>query len=195
MDRKKALENSPSEKLFEEIRALHGRLSDEFTTQFDRSLPLADVLFDRWDRAKKLNFGEGSSVYDSALIFGKVVVGKQCWIGPNTIIDGSGGLTIGDHCTISAGVHLYTHDNLKQTLSGGKLPIEHAPVTVGKCTYIGPQSIITKGVSIGQHCVIAANSLVNKNVADNTIVGGNPARLLGRVIFNGNEVQLKFDKE
>jgi len=195
MDRKRALKNSSSEKLFSDIGELHNRLSEEFSTQFNRSLPFADVLLDRWERAKKLNFGEGSSIYDSAFVFGKVVVGNQCWIGPNTIVDGSGGLTIGEHCTISAGVHIYTHDNLKQTLSAGKLPIEHAPVSIGKCTYIGPQSIITKGISIGNYCVVAANSLVNRNVADYTIVGGNPARVLGKVVIQGDQVELKFEKE
>src|SRR5204863_7859634 len=132
------LKNHPQENEFNNLHALHDFLFSEFKKQFNRSLPFADEVFDRWERAKKLGWGEGSSVYDSSCIFGDVSVGKRCWIGPFTIIDGSGGLTIGDSCTISAGVHIYSHDNLKQTLSGGKFSIEHAPVSIGNCSYIGP---------------------------------------------------------
>jgi acetyltransferase-like isoleucine patch superfamily enzyme len=167
-------------------------LSNGFRDQFDRSLPFTDEVFDRWDRAKKLNWGEGSSVYDSSYIFGKVKVGKNCWIGPFSIIDGSGGLVIGDNCTISTGVHIYTHDNLKQTLSGGKLPIELSSVSIGKCTYVGPQSIITKGIKIGNFCVIASNSFLSKDVEDYSIVAGNPAKVIGKVIIKGDDIEFDY---
>ena len=183
MDRKKAVKGSQQEAVFNELNSLHERLFSEFRTQFDRSLPFTDELFDRWEKAKKLGWGEGSSVYDSSYIFGNVSVGKESWIGPYTIIDGSGGLSIGDHCTISSGVHIYSHDNLKRTLTGGKVPIEHSPVSIGNCTYVGPQSIITKGIKIGAHCVIASNSFVNSSVDDFSIVAGNPAKVIGKVII------------
>jgi acetyltransferase-like isoleucine patch superfamily enzyme len=51
-----------------------------------------------------------------------VTVGKNCWIGPNVILDGSGGgLFIGDYVDISAGVHIYTHDTVKRAISGALL--------------------------------------------------------------------------
>lgn len=193
MDRNKALSNHPSEKTYNDIHALHDFLFSEFKLQFDRSLPFTDEVFDRWERAEKLNFGQGSSIYDSSFVFGDVKVGKKCWLGPFTIIDGSGGLSIGDNCTISAGVHIYTHDNVKQTLSGGKLPMEHGAVSIGNCTYIGPQSMITKGVKIGNHCVIASNSFVNKSIGDNSIVAGNPAQLIGKVIIKENDIEFDFN--
>jgi hypothetical protein len=62
---------------------------------------LADYLVDRWDKARMLGFGEDISAYDSCLVIGDVKVGKGCWIGPFAILDGYGGLTIGDCCTIS----------------------------------------------------------------------------------------------
>ena len=140
MNRKQALENSGSLSFFEEILRLHSHLDEAFHQQFNRSLPFADEVLDRWERAKKLKFGEGSSIYDSSYVFGEVVVGKNTWIGPFTVIDGSGGLEIGDNCTISSGVHIYTHDNVAQTLSGGKASIEREKVVIGNCTYIGPFS-------------------------------------------------------
>jgi|SRR3954463_13882477 acetyltransferase-like isoleucine patch superfamily enzyme len=192
MNRDEFLKKQPEEKTYNDIQSLHELLFSEFKKQFNRSLPFTDEVFDRWERAKKLGWGEGSSVYDSSYIFGNVQVGKKCWIGPFTIIDGSGGLSIGDHCTISTGVHIYSHDNLKQTLSGGKLPMEHAPVSIGSCTYIGPQSIITKGVTIGKHCVIASNSFVSTTVEDNTIVAGNPAKVIGNVIIKDNDIEFDY---
>ena len=191
MNRKKVIGDQPEKKLYEDICSLHEKLGEAFKDQFDRSLPLADELLDRWDRASKLGWAEGSNVYDSSYIFGKVAVGKGTWIGPFTIIDGTGGLTIGDHCTISAGVHIYTHDNVGQTLSGGKLPIEYAATTIGNNSYIGPQAILTKGITIGNHCVVASNSFVNKSIPDETIVAGNPAKVIGRVVLTAGGI--KFD--
>lgn len=192
MDRKKALGNHPSGKAFEDLQALHSELSAAFKHQFNRSLPFTDEVFDRWERAKELGWGEGSSVYDSAYIFGDTQVGKDTWIGPFTIIDGSGGLTIGNNCTISSGVHIYTHSNLKQTLSGGKIPIERAPVSIGNCTYIAPQSILSMGIKVGSHCIIAANSFVNEDIPDNAIVAGNPAKQIGRVILTEDDIVFDY---
>ena len=77
----------------------------EVNDRFKRTLPLADYIVDRWEKARELGFGEGTSIYDSSLVFGDVRVGEHTWIGPFTLLDGSGGgLEIGSHCSISAGV-------------------------------------------------------------------------------------------
>lgn len=144
-----------------------------------RVLPLADYFVDRWDKARLLGFGEGSSVYDSSLVIGDVKAGKNCWIGPFTIIDGSGGLEIGNDCTFSAGVHVYTHDSIGSTLHG--TPIERSPVKIGNQVYVGPHSVIARGVTIGDRVLIGANSLVSADVPSGKKVAGNPARILGDV--------------
>jgi acetyltransferase-like isoleucine patch superfamily enzyme len=192
MDRKKALENKDSSKTLAELHHLHADLFSEFKAQFDRSLPFNEEVFDRWEKAKALGWGEGTSVYDSCFVFGKATVGKNTWIGPFTIIDGSGKLEIGDNCTISAGSHIYTHSNLKQTLSGGKMPIEREPVKIGSCTYIAPQCIIGMGITIGDHCVIAANSFVGESFPDYAIIAGNPAKQIGRVIISENDISFDY---
>jgi acetyltransferase-like isoleucine patch superfamily enzyme len=180
------------------VRLLHNvrlQREAELKARFDRSLSFADAMFDRWERAKRLGFGEGTSIYDSALVYGDVRVGDNTWIGPYTLLDGSGGgLRIGSSCSISTGVHIYTHDTVLKALSGGKIRKREAPVQIGDCVYIGGQCIVTAGVTIGDRCLVAANSLVTKNVPTGTIVGGTPARRLGRVEGEGENVKLVFER-
>ena len=51
-----------------------------------RTLPFGDYISDRWEKARLLGFGEGSSIYDSAHVFGDVSIGSATWIGPFTIL-------------------------------------------------------------------------------------------------------------
>lgn len=145
--------------------------------RWSRSLPFGDYIVDRWQKARELGFGEGSSIYDSALVFGDTKVGRNTWIGPFTVLDGSGGLEIGDNCSISAGVQIYTHDTVKWAISGGVEQPERAPVRIGCNCYIGPNAVITKGITIGDGCVIGANSLVNCDVPNDMKAWGTPARI------------------
>lgn len=164
---------------FDAVLAFAEHLVATKRDRFVRVLPLADYLVDRWDKARFLGFGAGTSVYDSCLVIGDVKMGKDCWVGPFTILDGSGGLVIGDGCTISAGVHVYTHDSVGTTTGG--TPIVRSPVKIGSKVYVGPNVVVAHGVTIGDKAVIGANSLVNKDVAAGMKVAGNPARVLGPV--------------
>jgi acetyltransferase-like isoleucine patch superfamily enzyme len=166
----------------------------ELKTRYARSLPFADGMFDRWERARRIGFGEGASIYDSACVFGDVAVGAETWIGPWVMLDGSGGgIRIGSTCSISSGVHVYTHDTVLWALSGGKLGPRQAPVAIGNRVYIGSQSVIARGVTIGDMCVIAANSFVRQDMPLRSIFAGVPAKPIGRVEGEGEAVQLIFD--
>ena len=138
------------DELSDALRALRRQTDEDVRRRFDRSLPFSDMLFDRWERADRLGFGEGASVYDSALIFGDVRVGEQTWVGPYTVLDGSGGgLTIGSYCSISAGVQIYTHDTVLWALSGGQAKPRRAPVAIGDQCYLGSMAIVEAGVEVG----------------------------------------------
>lgn len=161
--------------------------------QYNRVLPINELFTDRWEKAKYLGFGDGTSVYDSCTVFGDVRVGNNTWIGPYTILDGTGILSIGSNCSISAGVHIYTHNTVRWAVSGGKEPYEYAPVSIGDNCFIGPQSMIQNGVTIGKHCIVAANSFVNQPVSDYAIVAGNPAQQIGDVLIGENgKPELKY---
>jgi acetyltransferase-like isoleucine patch superfamily enzyme len=185
------------EDIFRKLLELYDSRADFFLKKWQRLLPLNEMVIDRWEKAKKLGFGEKANIYDSALVFGDVKVGKHTWIGPFTIIDGSGGgLVIGDYCSISVGVQIYTHDSVKWSVSGGKIKQEKASTRIGNCTYIGPLSVITKGVKVGDHCVIGAFSYVDKKIPAFSIARGQPAKVIGRVVLrkNGEVDYLYFDE-
>jgi acetyltransferase-like isoleucine patch superfamily enzyme len=194
MEREKSLTGKLSSNLYKQIIDLHKELDQDFISQYKRSLPFNEELFDRWKRAEELGFGEKSSIYDSSLVFGDVKVGTNCWIGPFTIIDGSGGLEIGNFCTVSVGVQIYSHDSVKQTLSSGKYPIERLKVKIGNNVYIGPNAIIVKGIKIGNNCVIGAYSYVKDDIPDNSIVFGQPAKIKGMILNGNDEVIFSYYK-
>ena len=172
--------------LDEELGRLHARLRAEMAERHQRDLPLQDLLTDRWERARALGFGEGSSIYESAYVYGDVHVGAGTWIGPNVLLDGSGGLRIGDGCDISAGVQIYSHDTVERTLSEGRREISHAPTVIGDHSHVGAAAVVARGVTIGDHAVIGACAFVNRDVAPYTVAAGVPARAIGRVVVDAD---------
>lgn len=162
---------------FEMFRTLVRTLQDEMWERFNRRVSLADLLFDRWERARYYGFGEGTSCYDNVLILGDVKVGRHCWIGPNVILDGSGGLEIGDHCSISAGAQIYSHNTVFRSTTLGDALVDRCPTRIGNGVYIGPGAVVQMGCTIGDRSVIGALSLVNKNVPPHARCYGVPGRI------------------
>lgn len=182
------------ERFLELLRETQSMVDDRLREKFDRSLPFQDAAFDRWERARKLGFGDGASIYQSACVFGDVQVGNGTWIGPYVILEGAGGgIRIGSTCSISSGVQVYTHDTVAWALTGGRMKGRTGAVSIGDCTYIGSQSIVSAGVTIGARCVIAANSFISRDVPDGSIVAGSPARQVGRVEFRDDVPVLVYD--
>lgn len=163
--------------LWEGLRAFLAERRSDVAARFRRSLPFGDYVSDRWDKAASLGFGEGTSIYDTSHVFGDVTVGANTWIGPFTILDGSGGLAIGSNCSISAAVQIYSHDTVKWAHSGGSAPYEYAPTSIGDNCYIGPNTVVAKGVNIGNGAVVGANSLVLHDIPAGATAVGSPARV------------------
>ena len=147
--------------------------------KWQRTLPFGDYVVDRWEKAQLLGFGDGASIYNSALVYGDVSVGEHSWIGPNVILDGKGGLQVGSYCSISAGVQIYTHDSVRWANSGGKEDLAFASTKIGSRCYIGPHAVIAKGVEIGDGCIIGAFSLVVSSIPSGKKAVGQPCRVIG----------------
>jgi acetyltransferase-like isoleucine patch superfamily enzyme len=169
------------EPLADALRALRRASADETRRRWVRGLPLDEELFDRWERARELGFGAETSVYQHAYVYWEVAVGDHTWIGPMTVLDGSGGLVIGSWCSISAGVQIYTHSTVRWAVSGGSAAHEYAQTTIGDRTFIGPASVVAKGVTIGDGCVVGAHAFVNRDLPRGSLAFGLPARVVGRV--------------
>lgn len=167
--------------MLDSLRVFWRARQREVRERWHRTLPFGDYIVDRWEKAQALGFGEGSSIYDSTLVFGDVRVGRNTWIGPGVVLDGSGGLEIGDYCSISAGVQIYSHDSAAWAISGGTKPYEKAPTRIGSRCYIGPQTVIVKGVTIGDGCIIGAQSLVLASIPAGSKGFGTPCRVVGEV--------------
>lgn len=163
-------------KYYDKLLEVFKRLRDDKRNRYNRVLPFGDYIVDRWEKALYLGFGEGSSIYDSSLVFGDVKVGKNTWIGPFTILDGYGGLIIGDNCSISAGVQIYSHDSVRWATSGGGQGYDYEPTTIEDNCYIGPNTVIAKGLTIGVGSIVGANSYVDKSWPQGSRIAGNPAK-------------------
>jgi maltose O-acetyltransferase len=90
-------------------------------------------------------------------------------------------IRIGDNCFIAPGVHIYTAThplNPIERISGAEYG---KPVRIGDNVWIGGRAVINPGITIGNNVVIASGAVVTKDVPDNVLVGGNPAKIIKRI--------------
>ena len=84
-------------------------------------------------------------------------------------------ITIGDNVTLAPRVHILAHDASFGVFSG---KTRAANVTIGNNVFIGASAIVLPGVHIGNRVIIGAGSVVTKNIPDNSVAVGNPARVI-----------------
>ena len=123
---------------------------------------------------------------------GQVYVGNYSQVGPNSVIRCVDSVRIGDYTMISTNVVISDNNNhpinpldreeIQKTSAGSDLRSmkysDHSPIIIGNRCWIGEYSRICKGVSVGDGSIVAANAVVTKDVPANTIVAGNPARIV-----------------
>ncbi len=133
----------------------------------------------------KLLAGRGVRVARNCVLVvghtGLLSIGPRTIIGPHTRIMAATEVKIGARCMISWNCSIFDSIGHRLWLENtGESEVE-APITIGDDVWIGPYSIIMKGVTIGDNCVIGAGSVVRRDMPSNTLVVGNPARPMGKV--------------
>ncbi|MED3963063.1 maltose acetyltransferase domain-containing protein [Niallia taxi] len=112
---------------------------------------------------------------------GNIYVGENFYANFDCTILDVCEVRIGDNCMLAPGVQIYsaTHPLNATDRNSGR---EYGkPVTIGNNVWIGGSAIINPGVTIGNNAVIASGAVVVKNVPDNVVVGGNPARIIKHI--------------
>jgi len=119
----------------------------------------------------------------------KISLGDNIWIGHYCLVDGTGGVTLGEGVQLSSHTVVYSHSSQDAIRLLGKHFIEFQdvnrpgyklkPVSVGDYTFVGTSSVILPGSTIGKGCIIGAGSVINGIIPDYAIAVGNPAKIVG----------------
>ena len=153
-------------------------------------------VFNLLNDPSKISVGDQSYVRGELHVFGyggQISIGKRCFVGEGTRIWSGNNVQIGNDVLISHNVNIIdtnSHETdhieraegfshlISKGFPTGSVNINTAPITIGNYVWINFNSIILKGVTIGEGAIIAAGSLVTKDVPPFTLVGGNPARMI-----------------
>jgi acetyltransferase-like isoleucine patch superfamily enzyme len=130
-------------------------------------------------RLAGVKIGKGSTIHMEARFYqpNNIIIGEDTIIGDHCFLDGRASLKIGSHTAIASYVLIYNSEHDINSLDFR--PIEE-PVEIGDFCFIGARAIILPGVKIGKGAVVASGAVVTKDVPSLSIVGGVPAREIGK---------------
>ena len=106
--------------------------------------------------------------------------GENVYFNVNCVVLDSAKVTIGSNVLFAPGVQLYTASHPLDAESRRTHEIAK-PITIGDDCWIGGNAIICPGVTIGRGCVIGAGSVVTKDIPDNSMAVGNPAKVIKKL--------------
>ena len=153
------------------------RLSDFYNALYDNKMAMkfnrGGVIFkivkrllsaEKYAKLIGVNIGKENFIPD-----------KNCWSTEPYLI------TVGSHCAITEGVRIFTHGGSRAARLKYPDFDTFGKVVIGDWVYIGSNSLIMPGVTIGDGVLVAAGSVVTKSIPPGVVVGGNPARILSSV--------------
>ncbi len=116
----------------------------------------------------------------------QIAIGDNTFIGHNCAVIAGRKIEIGENCLIAGGVRISDQDghpvDANRRRAGEPTPIEGInPVSVGNDVWIGEGAVILKGVRIGDRSIVGGRAVVTKDVEPDTIVAGNPARVVKKL--------------
>ncbi len=111
-----------------------------------------------------------------------ITIGDRTAIGMRNFLHGGGGIVIGDDCLLGPDVILISENHIADDL---EIPIRaqgerRARILIEDDVWIGAKAVILAGVTVGRGAIVAAGAVVTKDVEPHAIVGGVPAREIGR---------------
>jgi maltose O-acetyltransferase len=126
-------------------------------------------------RLAGMEIGKGSTIHMGARFYNprNIKIGDDSIIGERVVLDGRDRLTIGNHVDIATDVMIY---NAQHDVLDPNFRAVTAPVVIQDFVFIGPRAIILPGVTINKGAVVAAGAVVTRNVEENSIVAGVPAK-------------------
>ncbi len=108
---------------------------------------------------------------------GEISIGKYCLLTPGVRIASASKITIGDGCMFANSS--YVSDADWHGIYDRAIPVgKTAPITLEENVWIGDRAVVGKGVTIGKNSIVAAGAVVVKDVPENVVVGGNPAKII-----------------
>ncbi len=127
------------------------------------------------------SLGEGSTIEDFSTInngVGAVIIGNNSRIGIGNVVIGP--VTVGNNVILAQNIVMsgLNHGYEDINLPIHKQPVSTAPIFIEDDSWIGANAVVTAGVTIGKHCVIAAGAVVTKDIPPFSIAVGNPARVI-----------------
>lgn len=134
---------------------------------------------------ENIKLGKNVIIYDNVYLDASkfIEIGDYTHIDVFTTIYGHGGVRIGKMCAIASGVKIYSQTNrydFDPKLPVIKQPRKYAEVIIGDDVWIGANAVILPGVRIGDHSIIGAGAAVTKDIPENSIAVGVPARVIKR---------------
>lgn len=167
-----------------------GRLLIKWKMLFIPDGPIGDRARGKLYEPYLKSYGKNFKIGSQAFIFNPngLTVGDNVYIGFNSYL-GQGDIYLEDEVLIGNFVSLTASNHLIRGNSFRFGGFKAEPIRIGKGTWIGAQSSIMAGVSIGKSCLIASGAVVTKSIEDEMIVGGVPAR----IISNIQEFKKKYD--
>lgn len=127
------------------------------------------------------NIGEKTTISTGTTIHKKsdpVFIGKNCSINRNVLFNAASPIKIGECCQIAFNVAFLTSNHELTTDFKNKRKVISGPISIEDFVWIGANAIILSNVKIGRGSVVAAGSVVTKDVPENTLVGGIPAKII-----------------